>query len=165
MARPFLLTRNIEIGRANTCERSKRKAVILSVSIALFKRTIGWIVVVIVVSSKADRRICARIVAANAGIFRKQKNEEGKKRVREIKTFKLNRGLDLSFPFCKSDISFDPVSAVGFMNTPVSVVREDAIPILFVNAWKTPSAMSRKQSKQVAKNAANKTKSNEMGSL
>jgi hypothetical protein len=42
------------------------------------------------------------------------------------------------------------------MNTPVSVVREDAIPILVVNAWNTPSAMSRNQETQVAKNAANK---------
>ena len=75
-------------------------------------------------------------MAADAGIFEKQirMKKKAKQRVREIKNIKFNRGLDLSLPFCKSDISFHPVSAVGFMNTPVSVVREDAIPILCVNA-------------------------------
>lgn len=61
---------------------------------------------------------------------------KAKKTSSEIKknTSSSTRGLDL-FSFFARVISLShPVSAVGFMNTPVSVVREDAMPILCVNA-------------------------------
>ena len=83
--------------------------------------------------------LCAWLMAADAGIFEKQKireNEQGQKDefTDQKNTSSSTRGLDLFFLFCKSDISFHPVSAVGFMNTPVSVVREDVMPIRCVNA-------------------------------
>lgn len=63
-------------------------------------------------------------MVADAGIFEKQKMK--KANGCGVQNIKFNRGLNL-FPFCKSNISFHPVSAVGFMNAPVSVVREDVI--------------------------------------
>lgn len=85
--------------------------------------------------------LCAWLMAADAGIFEKQKvrgNEQGQKdefRDQKKHTSSSTRGLDL-FSFFARVISLShPVSAVGFMNTPVSVVREDAMPILCVNAW------------------------------
>ena len=85
--------------------------------------------------------LCAWLMAADAGIFEKQKireDEQGRRTSSEIKkkTHQVQpRGLDL-FSFFARVISLShPVSAVGFMNTPVSVVREDAMPILCVNAW------------------------------
>ena len=77
-------------------------------------------------------------MAADAGIFEKQESKKmnkAKRRVQRSKnTSSSTRGLDL-FSFFARVISLShPVSAVGFMNTPVSVVREDAMPILCVNA-------------------------------
>jgi hypothetical protein len=83
--------------------------------------------------------LCAWLMAADAGIFEKQKireNEQGQKDefTDQKNTSSSTRGLDL-FSFFARVISLShPVSAVGFMNTPVSVVREDAMPILCVNA-------------------------------
>ena len=64
-----------------------------------------------------------------------KKMNKAKRRVQRSKnTSSSTRGLDL-FSFFARVISLShPVSAVGFMNTPVSVVREDAMPILCVNA-------------------------------
>lgn len=77
-------------------------------------------------------------MAADAGIFGKQESKKmnkAKRRVQRSKnTSSSTRGLAL-FSFFARVISLShPVSAVGFMNTPVSVVREDAMPILCVNA-------------------------------
>lgn len=83
--------------------------------------------------------LCAWLMAADAGIFEKQKIREIEQGQKDEFTDQKNtssstRGLDL-FSFFARVISLShPVSAVGFMNTPVSVVREDAMPILCVNA-------------------------------
>ena len=80
-------------------------------------------------------------MAADAGIFEKQKireDEQGRRTSSEIKKkhIKFNQEDSTSFPFLQEwYLTSHPVSAVGFMNTPVSVVREDAMPILCVNAW------------------------------
>lgn len=77
-------------------------------------------------------------MAADAGIFEKQKSKkmnQAKRRVQRSKnTSSSARGLVLFSFFARVIPLSHPVSAVGFMNTPVSVVREDAMPILCVNA-------------------------------